>query len=332
MNIATPASAATLAALLLPACTSGTDTDAGARIDNGNALEIAAAAIASSNGLVDSASADRATAAAMLAEAEPALRFDLKSFTLRQLEEIDGGEPLPATITNPGPLGGYVLIDIVDLPPLDEPSTGDSLAFTFFDYVDHAVDGGTITLNGVWRVDLGEVTNNYRIDPTWRFEANNTFENFTASRGSLFATISGSYRAIYVKELLGGSVDLRLDTTFDNNEVTLLAGTGLFYTDDFVTNTYTIDTGGSLRSNSFGVINYSTAETFTGAVLSYGLGRNSVRVPQRPTAGVLLVEGEGSALQVVALSTGRARIEVDSDDDGVFESSFEVSWTDLENH
>ena len=79
---------------------------------------------------------------------------------------------------------------------------------------------------------------------------------------------------------------------------------------------YTMAAAGTLNSTRIGgVINYSTLVTFAGVDTGY------------PTAGVLFVEGNGSAARLVAQPNGiDVVIEVDADGDGVFEDRIATTW------
>lgn len=81
---------------------------------------------------------------------------------------------------------------------------------------------------------------------------------------------------------------------------------------------YTMTASGTLDTTQLGgTVRYSTPATFTGEGLDY------------PSAGSLLVQGEGSSSRLTAVDNVNVTIEVDTNGDGDIDNTINTTWVDL---
>jgi len=232
------------------------------------------------------------------------------------IEDLDSG-------TFPCPGGGTMTLSIVDSPPSGEISKGDSASFAFRG-CSIAMDGGSVTLNG----SLGFSVNDVADVPPPGYDAlvRFSFSNLAMATGTETVTVSGGFTAhastpdgVIVTTVVTGdslrasilspgvSESARI-SDFDDEEITD-EGTGAF----------TITTAGTLyQSEIGGEVDYETIAPLEGTN------------PNPPGAGTLLVNGGGgTSMLLVAVDEVNARLDVDTDGDGIRETVIHTTWSAL---
>ncbi len=112
------------------------------------------------------------------------------------------------------------------------------------------------------------------------------------------------------------TVDIPSFAVTDSDSTDVLTNFTLTVTDNLATNQYTMTLSGVV--GSFGTFRVSTP------IALQGVGDGD------PTVGVLKIEGADSSMTVVPQSDGHVRLDVDSNGDGVTDTTINTTWAALD--
>lgn len=224
---------------------------------------------------------------------------------------------------------GSITISATDGDNDGLPEAGDTLTMTFANCKESATDNinGTIAL----AITYAEFTN----DGFFWFNGRTTITQLVATEGQRSASLAGDME-MYYRERSATQLDLLL-VVGANGLTSSVTTPGLTetiaYDPEFSYNetaTYNANTGALVQSSSL------TGGGFRSSQLGNG---RLILEPQQaviqlanqvyPSAGVLRVVGNGSALRLVTLSSTTVRIELDANLDGNYEAFHDVDWADL---
>jgi hypothetical protein len=191
---------------------------------------------------------------------------------------------------------------------------GESLVFT----ANQCVTGSGYKITGGFTLALTQYQD------TRQHAFNLTFNAFTAED-----------LAAGVKFALNGS--LKVSVSFDNSTV-LSDSFSMSTTQNNQTHSFTAENYLASSSYAYPERSHSLNGTFSGG----DLGNHSVTVTtpsnmvfqwsdSYPSQGIMVIKGSGgSALKVEALNSSQARLSVDANGDGTYESSVDVNWVDID--
>jgi hypothetical protein len=260
-------------------------------------------------------------AARMLIDPKGGRRHRLSADTAQAVRTLAIAPP-----PTPCKLSGFVTTAFTDTDNSGSTSAGDTLTFTF----DECRETASGTTGGVIELRLGSVTD--LGNGLASFAGTLTMNQVKDTAGARVTTLNGSFGMTY------------LDHTATEAQITLTVGSGGL--------TASVQGGGLSDSVSL-ELGFKLDETdtivpggvdFSSASLSGGLSATSIggRVQLEqvvpllqqaneayPRAGTLRVVGSGSALRLQALNATTARIDLDTNLDGTYESSKDVPWTTL---
>jgi len=222
---------------------------------------------------------------------------------------------------------GTVNVEINDVTPVDQLSTGDTAAVTFASCV--MENGfGPETFNGLVTFSVTEVATaptdflSAPFDVTFGF----VVTNLTVSDGESTTTISGGFDLnlaseddiAYTKGLSGTSFTLS-----EGGITATLTNFSYVDTENEASGDYTADASGRLASSEFsgGFIDFDTPTIFSGT----GEGN--------PDDGVLVVTGAaGSELTLTVLDSTTVEVSLDADGNGTPDTGYpvQVLWDDLD--
>ncbi len=233
-----------------------------------------------------------------------------------------------APVTELCTLSGSFTLGLVDADNSGSATLGDTLTLTF----NHCQDTATESVNGVMSITFSQIN---MPSGLLSFTGSLAMQSLTVADGTRTAVLNG-----------GLSMDLaQLSTTQTRIGMTVggsglsasVSGTGI------VSESIGFDAGFALSitetaATMVGDVDTSTA-TLNGSFTASSIGGRvqiSTTVPvlqlaseNYPRAGVLKVLGSSSALRLTALDATTARIELDANLDGTYESSTDLPWTTL---
>jgi hypothetical protein len=251
--------------------------------------------------------------------------LDLAGFATRQLlaltaDDTDGGVAAKAfTVSSRAcPSGGTAALRLDDVDNSRSITNGDGGAFVFTDCV---IDG--VTINGGFGFTNLSYTGTSST-PTRALAATFTFDDLrstgrgssTAATGDLTVTASlanGTPRVLDMS--LSGT---RL-VVVDDGETNALAGYTARAVVDETAGTYATTLAGAATGPSLpGTVTVSTPSALTG------------RLGEDPSSGVLLATAsDGTSARLTAVSSSTARVDVDGNADGTFETTSTMTWDEL---
>lgn len=250
-------------------------------------------------------------------------RFNLVDFLSTQLKTINSvkvditptvvGAITTSSVACSG--GGSVGITLDDVDDTGDVSTGDTVTLGFNSCTE---DGST--LNG--SMSVSNLVFTQPSSTAYSFSGTMTLNNFTFTDGPDNGIISGT-----ISFAESSSDDITTTTTISLNSLTAtvasetLAITGLTatVTENSITGVYTVSSSGTINSNELGgTLTFSTPTALRGVETGY------------PSSGVLRISGSNSSVTLMAISSTTVRLDVDSNNDGVIDSTMNTTWAGLE--
>jgi hypothetical protein len=234
--------------------------------------------------------------------------------------------PLATTsITETCPAGGSIVITIDDRDNNGTPSAGDALTTTFND----CKESETSLLKGGFTLNFASYSSS-------QFSGLLTFAQLTLSDEDATIAMNGPANVVYSETTVPGS---RTERT----ELTVAAG-GLVVgvTSPKVNETLSHEPG---FAGIWTDVSLSTpTQGYDTAVLNGRVGFASLNgkvvlatdppikdmyVDEMPSSGTVLITGYQSKLRMTVLNTSTARLELDANNDGVYESTRDIPWSEL---
>lgn len=243
-------------------------------------------------------------------------RFDIPDFLVRQINGLTARRTLavvnaPETI----PCGSGTITSVFDDRDNNgEVSTGDSFSLTFNQCDDEGfIINGSIVLDQL--VVTGDTEGN-----SFTFQARIAFSNLSTTEDGVTETVNGTIRTSLSATISQLTVGLDILADLTDGETTLGTGTSLQEVETETSSTETLQ--GNVSDVDFGGrVTYSTTVPFV-----------TEDVDDYPSTGILVITGtSGSTLRLIALNNVDARIELDENGDGTFESVEELPWTVLDS-
>lgn len=194
-------------------------------------------------------------------------------------------------------------------------SAGDSYTTTY----SNCVEGG-VTMNGGVTATLATLVGNTFGD--YQISGSFSFNNLAVSYSGLSVGINGgmSYSASRTGSNVSVTLQIPLLTTTSPSGSSTIANATLQYSFNESTFAYSYTITATLSGTSIGgQVTISTLTPFAGTAPGY------------PVSGSLRVTGAGgSSVTITAIGGGNVRLDVDSNGDGVVDSSSTMTWAALE--
>jgi hypothetical protein len=224
-------------------------------------------------------------------------------------------------------LSGSVTVGLVDADNSGSATLGDTLTLTF----NHCEETATESVNGVMSITFSQVN---MPSGLLSFTGTLAMQSLTVVDGTRTSLLNGGLTMAFVQ----------MSTTMTQvGMVVGNSGLSTSVTGPGVSESIAFDAGFALEINeqtatTVGDVSSATAKlTGTFNATSIG-GRVQISTPtpllqlatdSYPRAGALKVLGNASALRLTALDATTARIELDANLDGTYESSTDLPWTTL---
>lgn len=249
--------------------------------------------------------------------------FNLSDFLGAQFETINkvkaGILPTPlgaTTVTNVNCSGGGTIgVSLDDIDESGDVSTGDTFAMSF----NSCIEDGT-TLNGSLSIASLVLT---ELSPTaYTYSGAITINGLTFSDGPDVGTMSGT---ISFSESSSDSVTITTTLSVNSLTATLASETltisalSATVTENQATGAYTLVSNGTINSSKLGgVVTFTTPTALKGFGAAY------------PSSGAIKISGANSSITLTALSSTNARLDIDSNNDGITDSTMNTTWAALE--
>lgn len=192
-------------------------------------------------------------------------------------------------------------------------SPNDTITFNFASCVE-----ADTTVNGQFSMRVTSFSGDLASD-TFSFAVTTTLTSFQVAVAGETATVNGS---ISIAISAAGSM---LTTTVTSSSISVGDGGSSHTLRDYssvrtlTSDSFTLDVGGSLTSSDF-----SGTVTFDTTALLQGIGEDYA------FTGQLLITGaNGATIKVIVLDSTFLRLEVDSNGDGVVDSTIDSTWDEL---
>lgn len=255
------------------------------------------------------------------ASAATSSNFNLRSFAdsyLRRLHRCGSSQWVtPQQVWNDvlPCSGGGTLTDTWDDADNDGwDSAGDSYATTY----SNCVEGG-VTMNGGVTATLATLVGNTFGD--YQISGSFSFNNLAVSYSGFSVSIDGSmsYSASRTGSNVSVTLQIPLLTTISSSGSSTIANATLQYSFNESSFAYAYTITATLSGTSIGgQVTISTLTPFAGTAPGY------------PDSGSVHVTGAGgSSVTITAIGGGNVRLDVDSNGDGVVDSSSTMTWAAL---
>ena len=232
-----------------------------------------------------------------------------------------------APVTELCTLSGSFTLGLVDSDNSGSATLGDTLTLTF----NHCQDSATESVNGVMSITFSQIS---MPSGLLSFTGSLAMQSLTVADGTRTAVLNGglvmdlaqlSSSQTRVGMTVGSSgLSASVTGTGVSEAISFDAGFALNITETAATTVGGVDSATATLNGSF------TASTIGGRVqLSTTVPMLQLASENYPRAGVLKVTGNASALRLTALDATTARIELDANLDGTYESSTDLAWTTL---
>jgi hypothetical protein len=238
------------------------------------------------------------------------------------------GRALPLgtiSITEPCPSGGSIAITLDDRDNNATPSAGDVLTSVFNDCRESA----TSLIKGSFTISFATYASS-------QFSGLLTFGQLTLSDQDGTVAMNGPANVVYSETTLPGSRTERMELT--------VAGSGLVASISTPKYSETLSHEPGFAGIWTEVIPGIPAQGYDTSVLNGRVGFASLNgkvvlatdppikdmyVDDMPSSGTVLVTGHQSKLRLTVLNTTTARLELDANNDGVYESTRDIPWSEL---
>lgn len=232
-----------------------------------------------------------------------------------------------APVTELCTLSGSFTLGLVDADNSGSATLGDTLTLTF----NHCQDSATESVNGVMSITFSQIS---MPSGLLSFTGSLAMQSLTVADGTRTAVLNGglsmdlaqlSSTQTRVGMTVGGSgLSASVTGAGVSESIGFDAGFALNITETTATTVGSVDSATATLNGSF------TASTIGGRVqISTTVPMLQLASENYPRAGVLKVLGNSSALRLTALDATTARIELDANLDGTYESSTDLAWTTL---
>lgn len=224
------------------------------------------------------------------------------------------------------PLGGSYVVSVNDADNSGTATPGDSVTGTFYGCADSSG-----TLNGTLGFVINTLTGTYGTLP-YSVSVTMTFGNFSLTAPSFTAslngdiTVAGSKSGTNAFTLTVSSTSMSGSATYGSltrtRTLSNYSATETRVPDATYTYLSTVTIQGTLTSSGF---NGTRSVTFSTPTAIVRRGTDTYAY-----TGVLLIQGaQNSALRLTALSNTQVQEDLDSNGDGVYESTSVVNWNTL---
>jgi len=232
-----------------------------------------------------------------------------------------------APVTELCTLSGSFTLGLVDSDNSGSATLGDTLTLTF----NHCQDSATESVNGVMSITFSQIS---MPSGLLSFTGSLAMQSLTVADGARTAVLNGglvmdlaqlSSSQTRVGMTVGGSgLSASVTGAGVSESIGFDAGFAISITETVATTVGGIDSATATLNGSF------TASSIGGRVqLNTTVPMLQLASENYPRAGVLKVQGNSSALRLTALDATTARLELDANLDGTYESSTDMAWTTL---
>lgn len=252
-------------------------------------------------------------------------RFRLADFASRQLETLAARQfSSPAlvagVVTTSSHLcagGGTVSTTLDDVDNNGRLSRGDTATGTFANCVEFGV-----VINGSFSINNVVVTGTPGVTPASSVGATFTFNNLSGQDSTSLATVNGNFN-LEAATVNGVAFDITITgnnlSIAENGQTITLSNFSESLSVNRSTSAFSYTVNGTLTSTRLGgSLTFQTLTPFSGIEGA------------PPSSGVLKVTGaNNTSLTLTALSSTSVRIDVDTNGDGVFDTSTSKTWSEI---